>query len=167
MPSDERPSNPTTWREIVAGISMVLGLVAAIFGFIGILLMPTCNADKSASAFFAAVHAGRVDDANALVTPELSPYLRVLSPDCPASLLDSDRGRTLLLVRASRGVDTVGGFTGDFSELCGSVALDNDPGSFIVHTSAFVVLRKVNGKWLVADLGSSTARPDLCEPEPD
>lgn len=166
MPPDEPPA-PTSTKQIVLGLALMVAFIAGVFGLIGLLLLPTWYADRSATAFLAAVHDGRVVDASKLVAPELSPYLRVLSPDAPRELLESDRGRTILRMRASRDTEEIGGYGGTFSALCGEVKLEGDRGTFIVETSAWIVLHKVDGEWLVADLGSSATRPTRCESDPE
>jgi hypothetical protein len=159
--------NRAAIKDLALSLSLTAAFIAAVFGFIGLLLLPTCNADTSATAFFVAVHDGRVVDASKLVAPELSPYLRVLSPDAPRELLESDRGRTILRLHASRDTEEIGGYSGTFSELCGAVKIEGDPGTFIVDTSAWILLHKIDGAWLVADLGSSATRPDVCESGPE
>lgn len=132
--------------------------ILACAAFVGGAVLTTCHADTSAVAFLHAVRAGRVEDASRLATPELRPFLGVLTDARTAGLAETERGRMLLLLHArDAGVHHYGG---NFSTVCGHLTCDGDT------DNGWMVLRRVDGAWLVADLGSASL-PELCQSSGD
>jgi hypothetical protein len=124
-------------RKLATGFGL-----AAIAAFVIFVVHSCVAADRAATAFAAALRAGRLDEASALATPELRPYVLDLAPGAAGTTAATDRGSTLRRMRASTRLEEIGGYSGNFTALCGAVALDGDTDhAGVTNTSAWWILR--------------------------
>lgn len=149
--------SPARRRHAILAASIAVSLGLAIF--LSLTVRGCVVAGRTANTFAAALHADRLEEASALAVPELRPAVMALAtevsaPSGVADLERADRVQTLRRLRTANHVETVGGWSGRLDVLCGRIAIDAQPGTFVVPTSAWWILRRRDGRWLVADVGS-------------
>ena len=105
-------------------------------------------ATRSARAFVAAVRADRLDEARHYATPDLA---KRLDPGVMAR--DTELQRAYESVRRSSEIS--GGFVGDWTTGCMTGKLDAGP-------EVWMVMSKLDGSWLVADIRLGM-KPSECE----
>jgi hypothetical protein len=138
----------------------LFGLVAAVLlglaYVVSAVARPACEA---ANGFLSSLHAGDAAGARAHATADMIRWLEVLTSDVPASIRDSEQGRTLIRLRNSKlraltsGQLTAGLYAGCFTS-------DLDDGKPV-----FIVVRKADGNWRVHDVRSET-QPTVCGSDP-
>jgi hypothetical protein len=128
--------------------------------FVGIMsgILAACvTSHAAAKAFVTAVRERRLDDVRALTAPEMRPRVTF---DPPANALD-EPAASLAVIRAAKNVDVGSmsqlGFVDSFAwYTCFEPTADD-------HTSVWLVLRRVDGAWLVESITSD--EPKKCEGE--
>jgi hypothetical protein len=150
-----QPRAPVAWTTRHTVLIFLFPLLIAV-GVLGVILLSCVPAREAATAFVTALHDGRIEDMRGLSTPQLRMHLGLETPVATPPL---DPRRTIALIRAAQRVEIDGvvqsGFGDNFALFhCFDGKLD-DAAPF------WIVMRKVDGAWLVEALASK--EPELCK----